>query len=369
VNVIQIDLKVLRFNLRRIGSFLKSGTKMLLVVKRDAYGHGMIRVVRAARRMKAVVYLGVSCAEEALCLRRAGVRTPILVLAAVPPAAARGLLLDGITFTVSSLEEAIGLNRLARQLNRKASVHVELDTGMGRLGVWCAEAVWLLYKVSELKHLHLEGAFTHFPSADEDDPHFSRFQIEVFDKAIDITNEILERRLRYVHMANSMGLVTYRDSHFSLVRPGILIYGVNPTRRKLPIPLKPVLRLRSRVSFIKMVEKGRSISYARTYVVNKATRIATVPLGYSHGYPLSLSNRSSVIIRGKRYPVVGRITMDHLMVDIGMRSTIRLWDEVTLIGRDGREEIRVEELAQKAKTIPYEILCALHTSIPRIYTE
>ena len=367
INRIEIDLGAFRRNLGRIRGRLKGRARMLVVVKSEAYGHGMVPLAKEAEKVPGVVYLGVSTASEAFRLREAGVRLPVLILGVVHPDQAADVVRAGVTATVSSLEEARHLDRTARRLKRRAKVHVELDTGMGRLGVWCAEAIWFIYKVNEMKNLEIEGLYTHFPSADDDDPKFSTFQIEVFDKAVDLSSQILGRRPAFVHMANSMGLVTYRDSHFTLVRPGIMAYGINPSRREPPLDLKPVLTLKSRVAFIKSVGRGRSISYARSYVTEKPTRIATVPLGYSSGYPFQLSNKSRVLVGGKSYPVVGRITMDHIMVDVGEDSRVRKWDEVVLIGRSGKERVRAEELAAHAGTIPYDVLCGLSLNLPRIY--
>jgi alanine racemase len=364
---IEIDLRAFRFNLRQVNSRLKRRTKILLIVKSNAYGHGMLRIAREAQKKPQVVYMGISSMAEALLLRKAGIRGPLLILGVMPPTEYREAIKQRLTLTVSSLEEARAINRAAQPLKRKAKVHVELDTGMGRLGAWCAEAIWLLFKIHQLTHVDMEGIFTHFPSADEDDPKYSRFQIEVFNKAVDLACELFGKPFRYVHMANSTGLITYRDSHFSLVRPGIMAYGIYPAPKPCPIKLKPVLALRSKISFIKSVPKGRTISYARSYVVSKATRIATIPIGYYSGYPLRVSNRASVLIHGKRYPVVGRVTMDHLMVDIGWDKRIRKWDPVTLVGKSGRQEICVEELARWAQTIPYDIVCSFNGALPRIY--
>jgi alanine racemase len=367
LNVIEIDLGALRHNVRRIRKQLRPGTGLMIIVKAEAYGHGMVRIAREVAKLAGVAYLGVSSSAEAFRLRDARIRKPILVLGVVHPRDAAEIVRRGVTATVSSLDEARMLDRAAARTGRRARVHVELDTGMGRLGVWCAEAIRLVHAVHELAHVELEGVFTHFPSADEEDARFSRFQIEAFEKAVDYCQELFGRPIRYVHMANSAGLVAYRDAHFTLVRPGLAVYGLNPAKRTQALGLKPVLTLKSRAAFLKTVEKGRTISYARTHVTPRPTRIATVPLGYSSGYPVSLSNRAHVLIRGRRYPVVGRVTMDHLMVDVGLKHPVRRWDEVVLIGRSGRERIRAEELAGLAGTIPYEIVTRLGLGVPRIY--
>ncbi len=362
-----VDLGALKRNLRRIASKVARATGILVVVKAEAYGHGMARIAREVEKTRLAKYLGVSSAWEARRRRDAGVRMPVLILGVIHPSEAREVVRRCVASSVSSIEEAASLDRAAKALGVKAKGHAELDTGMGRLGIWCAEAIWFLHKVHEMPNLELEGVFTHFPSADDDDPKFSKSQIEIFDKAVEMAEELFGKPFKYVHMANSAGLLSYADSHFNLVRPGISVYGLKPAKRELGGKLEPVLSLKSRVSFIKMVEKGRSVSYARPYVASRATRIATVPIGYSSGYLFHLSNKAHVIIRGKRYPVAGRVTMDHIMVDIGMDDAIRRWDEVTLIGKSGAEEIRAEELAQLAGTIPYQVVCGLSQNLPRIY--
>ncbi len=366
-NRIEIDLGAFRHNLGHIRRRLEPGTKLLIVVKADAYGHGMIPIAREAVRLGGSVYLGVASSVEAFALRSAGIRARVLVLGVTHPRDVARTIREDVTATLSTRQEALLFDRAAAKLGRKARVHVELDTGMGRLGVWCAEAVRFLYQTSRLRHLNLEGVFTHFPSAGAADARFSASQIEIFKKAVEIAGELIERPFRYVHMANSAGLLAYRDAHFNLVRPGIMVYGINPSRKKLPFVLKPVLTLKSCVTLLKDVGAGRSISYARTFVTRRPTRIATVSLGYSSGYPFSLSNRADALIAGRRFPIVGRITMDHLMVDVGGEKGVKRWDEAVLIGRSGAEEIRAEELAERAGTIPYEIVCGLSAALPRLY--
>jgi len=367
INRIEINLVALRRNLKRLASKVRRPTSLLVVVKAEAYGHGMVRVAGEVQKSRLAAYLGVSSIWEALRLRGAGIRMPILILGVIHPTEAGEVIRHGLTASVSSIEEASCLDRAARAAKKKAKVHAELDTGMGRLGIWCAEAILFLHKINEMKNIELEGVFTHFPSADDDDPRFSLSQIKIFDKAIDMASDLFGKPFKFVHMANSAGLLAYKPAHFNLVRPGILVYGLSPADRDLGMALDPVLSLKSKVAFIKTVEKGRTVSYARTYVASRATRIATVPLGYSAGYPFYLSNKSEVLIRGKRYKVAGRVTMDHIMVDIGMDDPIRRWDEVVLIGKSGNEQIRVEELARLAGTIPYQIVCGLSQNLPRVY--
>jgi len=337
------------------------------VVKSEAYGHGMAAVAKAAEKEKRVAYLGVSTADEALELRSAGIRLPVLILSVVHPRQAGALIRSRISLTVSSTEEALAVNLAAKRLGVKAAVHAELDTGMGRLGTWYVDALSFLFRINSLPWIRLEGAYTHFPAADAQEEDFSKRQIKIFTMAAELFRQMYPRGLRYLHMANSAGVLRFPEAHFNLARPGIMAYGINPIDKRLRLRLKPVLSFKTRVILIKEVRKGVTISYGRTYSAGRDTRIAVLPVGYSYGYPYHLSNKARVLIRGQSYPVAGRVTMDHLMVDIGPHSPVRIWDEAVLIGSQGQERITAEDLAKQAGTISYEIVCSLNLKVPRVY--
>lgn len=368
----EVDLNGLRHNLRQLRRVAKrSGADVLAVVKADAYGHGMAAVSRALQGA-GVKFFGVASLEEALRLREVCPRANVLVLGSFHAGQVRSYVRAGIRPTLSSpedlrlFEKGLRAARLPRAKSRDYPVHVKVDTGMGRLGVWHGEALRLCEHVRQSSRVKLEGVYTHFSSADEKEPFFTKLQLHRF-------GAVLERlramgiRPRFAHAANSLGLVRFRTTGLNLVRPGILLYGLNPGKTPLSMRLKPVLSLKTRISFLKDVPAGQPLSYARTYQTVKKTRIATLPVGYSHGYRVGFSNKGYVLVKGRRCPVVGRVTMDHTLVDVGQVPGIRRWDVVTLLGQEGRSRVSAEELAGWLGTIPYEVVCAIHSRIPRVY--
>lgn len=368
----RVSLGALRQNLRTIRARLSAGTGILFVVKSDAYGHGMVPVAREAERDAGVVYFGVASPEEALELRRSGVRKPILLLAPAYPARLRELVQADISFAVSSVGEARAIDRAARSAKKRVRVHAEVDTGMGRLGVDHVRALEFFFAVQKFPSLLLEGAYTHFPSADDPSSRLSERQLRIFRMAVELFRELYPApdTLRYTHAANSAGALRFRESHFNLVRPGIAVYGVDPFPAVLPdrARFKPVMSLVTRIAYLKTVPAGTPISYRSTYRTRRRSVIATLPVGYSSGYPLRLSNRARVLVRGRSFPVAGRVTMDQIMVDLGGWKGARLWEEVVLLGGSGARRITAEALAREAGTIPYEILCGIHPKVPRVYT-
>ncbi|MBF0254071.1 MAG: alanine racemase [Candidatus Omnitrophica bacterium] len=365
-----VDLAAIRHNIRCILGGLGPSARALLVVKAEAYGHGMVPVARAVSRVKEIALLGVATGAEALELRQAGIRKPVLVLGALPVADLPELIRKGVAVTLSTYDEAVRVDRIARRLGRMVKVHVEFDTGMGRLGVPYAEGLKLMFQINAFSSMQLEGMYTHFPSAETDDVEFSQKQIRIFSMAAELFREMYPRRLKYVHMANSAGIFAHTASRFNLVRPGLLAYGVNPFGKgRLPFTPLPAMSLKSRIALIKVCPKGGTVSYGRTYRARRRTHIAVLPVGYSSGYPFRLSNRSSVLIEGRRYPVAGRVTMDHLMIDLGPKTPYRAGQEVVLLGESGPKRITAEELARLAGTIPYEIVTGVHPKIRRVYKQ
>lgn len=363
----EVDLGALRWNLKAIRSTLNQRkTQILAIVKADAYGHGMKAVAEALWR-EGVDFFGVANIGEAMDLRRVLPRARILVLGGFHRDQIGFFIRKKITPTVSSLEDFQAIEKAVPRESAPFPVHVKVDTGMGRLGVALKDARDFFSFVKDSKRVFVEGVYTHFSHADFKDKRFTQRQIRLFDK---IVMEIKAIGIfpRYFHAANSMGLLRFKKAHLNLVRPGIILYGINPLGpRPLPIAVRPVLSLKTCISFLKEVEKGSHVSYGGTYQAPRNTRIATLPVGYSHGYRVGFSNRSSVLIHGQKCPVVGRVTMDQLLVDVGSLPAVRRWDEVTLIGRDRDLEISAVELADLIDTIPYEIVCSIHSRIPRIY--
>lgn len=358
----EIDLKAIEYNYRAIKKALAKHVKMMAVVKANAYGHGSIEVSRVLEKI-GVNYLGVATIDEAVALRENGVKTPILVLGAAFPHEARVAAKYDITLTLCSRELLSAI--IAENLNVK--VHIKVDTGMGRIGVWHEDAVEFVHMVKmETDKIEIEGIYTHFSVAARDN-FFTQYQIDSFNNVV----KRLEEggiNIPLKHAANSIATIDRKTSHLNLVRPGLIIYGVYP-KRNFPrlIKLKPAFSLKSRISFLKDVPSGRSISYGRMYITQKPTKIATLPIGYADGYGRILSGKADVLVKGEYAPVVGRVTMDQIMLDVGHIRNVEVGDEVVLIGKQRRKEIKIEELSRHAGTIPYEVLTGVTWRVPRVY--
>ena len=357
-----IDLDNLEYNFKKVKSLLSPQTKVLVTVKADAYGHGLVAV---AKRLVfcGVDYLGVASIDEGIELRKAKIKTPILLLGLILKKDIPPIFAYQLTPTICDWEMAVALNARAAALKQKLKVHIKVDTGMGRIGVLSQDALKLVMDISKLKNIIIQGIFTHFALADSDRK-FTHLQIGLFNQLI---NDLKKRNIviPLVHAANSIGLIDYRSSHFTMVRPGLVIYGLYP-KKKLGINLKAVLTLKTRIVFIKRVKAGYGISYGATYVTSRESCIVSLPVGYGDGYPRNLSNLAWLLIGGRRFRISGRICMDQIMVDVGNFKP-KLGQEVVLIGKQGKQQITVEELATLSGTIPYEIVCGLGSRIPRIY--
>ncbi len=360
----EIDLGAIRHNLEITSHIVKSGTKILGVVKADAYGHGIQEVSRTI--VDYVDYFGVASLDEAAILRSIGIKKPILVMGAILPEEIEGVLKFNVIQTVSGLDIPKRLSKLALSKNKKIKVHVKVDTGMGRLGFWHEEAVGFVKKIAKLKNIIIDGIFTHFPNA-ESDRVFTYNQIRNFKRLIE---ELWDKGI-YIpvkHTANSMGLIDFKDSHMNMVRPGLMMYGIYPKQSLMRnIFLRPALTLKTKITNLKLVPKGRSISYGMTYITKKTTKIATIPVGYGDGYSRNFSNKAEVLINSSRCPITGRVCMDMCMIDVGHLKNVKVGDDVILIGSQGKEIIRAEELARLINTIPYEVLCNIGHRVPRVY--
>ena len=362
----EIDLDAIRHNLEIVSHIVKADTRILGVVKADAYGHGIKEVSKAI--VDYVDYFGVASLDEAGVLREIGIKKPILVIGAILPQEAEGVLKFNVIQTVSDLEIPRKLSKLAAAKNKKIKVHVKIDTGMGRIGFWHEEAVEFIKKIASLKNIIIDGIFTHFPDA-EADKVFTHNQIRNFKRLIENlwANDVY---IPVKHTANSMALIDFKDSHMNMVRPGLMMYGIYPKQSLMEnILLKPALTLKTKITYVKSVPKGRSISYGMTYVTKKPTKIATIPVGYGDGYSRHFSNKAHVLIKGARCPIVGRVCMDMCMVEVGHLKNVKVGEDVILIGSQAGEIIRAEELAKLISTIPYEVLCNIGRRVPRIYKE
>ncbi len=363
-----ISLPALQHNLQLVRTLIGPEKKIMAVVKADAYGHGMPAVARAAVEA-GCEYLAVARVPEGLALRQAGLETtPVLVFEVTPPDHIEPALRARLDLSVSSAEGAGAVARAAREAGLRARVHAKVDTGMGRLGLPAEQAAALIARIAALPGLELAGVYSHFATADDPDRSFARTQIDRFCRVLDGLKALrVEVPLR--HMAGSAGIIAYPEAHFDMVRPGIMMYGYPPRRNMLlPRPLRPVLSLVTRVSFVKEVPAGTPVSYGRRYYTYRPTTIATLPVGYGDGYSRLLTNRGEVLIRGRRYRIAGTVCMDHCMIDAGPGSDIRAGDAAVLIGTDGPESVSAWDLAETIGTIPYEVTCLLTARIPRVVT-
>jgi alanine racemase len=350
----EINLDSLAFNYSQIKLKLREGTKIMVCVKADAYGHGLVPVARKLVSL-GVDYLAVASIDEAIRLRLSGISAPVLVLGPVLCKDIAPLFMYSITPTVCRDDLACALNDTARLFGTRMKIHVKIDTGMGRVGVRVSRA--------RLPNLEIEGIFTHLACADTNRALTVRQISEFSDLVGSIRDAGIDIPL--VHAANSMGVVAYPESHFAMVRPGLILYGIPPADG-LSISLRPVLSLKTRVIFEKRVPEGTGISYGHTYTTKKPARIVTLPIGYGDGYPRNLSNTGPVLLRGRKFSISGRVCMDQMMVDVGT-CPVRVEDEAVLIGAAGGETISARDLSEMAGTIPYEIVCGLGSRVPRVY--
>ena len=363
----RIHLGNVRDNLRAIRATVGPSRKVLIAVKANGYGHGAVEVSRMAEATGTAEWLGVATVPEGVQLREAGLRLPILKLGPTFPWEGRPAGGAGSPLAVSSKGGAAAAPEPPRAAGPPASVHLKVDTGMGRVGVTQEEAPALALRLSALPGVELGGVFTHLPVSDAADPAWTREQISRFRAAAEAVQEAAGRRL-LVHCANSGAVLGHEPSWLDMVRPGIMIYGFRPdATTPATIPLKPGMSFLTRVSFLKRVAAGTSIGYGRTWVAPRDTFIATIPAGYADGFNRLFSNRGRVLIGGRSYPLVGRVCMDQSMVDLGPETDVAVGDEVVLMGRSGEAEIRCEEWAEKLGTITYEVTCQVNPRVARVY--
>lgn len=361
-----ISLEAFRHNIGCVRACCGKRTRIMAVVKANGYGHGMLGVALEAVR-SGVEALAVARVSEALELRRNGIKAPVLVFEVPPEHLIDEALAEGIELSVSTPESGAAINARAAQRGVKAAVHVKIDTGMARLGFAARKASQSVASLLRLPHLELAGVYSHFATSEDPETSFAFFQLLWFNEVLEeLLRENIEVPLR--HMANSGAVIAIPGSHFDMVRPGIMLYGYAPSR-SMPqrFPVRPVMSLVSRISLLRVVEKGTSVSYGRRYTAPGRTTIATVPIGYGDGYSRLLTGRASVLIRGESYPVAGTICMDHLMVDVGPDARCQTGDDVTFIGTDGARSISAWDIADALGTIPYEVTCLVSGRVPRVF--
>jgi alanine racemase len=379
---VEVDLNAIRSNFRAIRRLTRQReveqrkarglptknirTPMILpVVKADAYGHGMLTVVKELVRLE-TDFLGVSGFSEGVRLRRNGIKKPILVLEPPLPGSIKNIVDDNLIATICAYSTASSLNAYAKSLNKKANIHIKVDTGMGRLGVKFNDAQEFIKKVMRLSNIAVQGLYTHFPVADTRTK-FTKRQIDDMSalvQELDAQGYIIP----CIHGANSMGVTGYPTRVFNIVRPGLMLYGLYPAAgyEKL-LSLKPAMSVKARVIFVKEMAKGLGISYGHTFITRKKMKIATLAIGYNDGFMRAFSNKADVLIGGKRCRVLGRVTMDQVVVDVTHLSKVQVGTEAVVIGKQKSEQISADELAAHANTINYEVVCSLGNRLPRFY--
>lgn len=365
----KIDLDAIAYNMEQMKLRIGEGAQIIAVVKMDGYGHGAAPIARMFEETEYIWGYATASLEEAVSLRNAGIRKPILVLGCIFPEQYEEMLENDISATIYMEEMARSLSEAAGRLGKTAQAHIKIDTGMGRLGFLPdEESVEAISQISTFPHLNLEGVYTHFAKADERDKSYTNQQHEKFlwmkdalrAKGIDIT---------YYHCDNSAGIIDFPDMKHNLVRAGISTYGMYPSEEvaKDAVQLRPSLELISHVTFVKEVEAGTAISYGGTFIADRKMTVATIPVGYGDGYARGLSNKADVLIHGKRARILGRVCMDQFMVDVTDIPNVKFMDQAVLVGSDGEEHIAVEELSDICGRFNYEFVCCLGRRIPRVY--
>lgn len=363
-----ISLQAIGHNIGEVRKRLAPGVKLMAVIKADAYGHGACRVGKYLESQ--VDYFAVATLEEALELRESGITRPILILSYISPSQYPELVEHNITQTIDSPEQADALEAAAARAGVRAKIHIAVDTGMTRIGFQVTEEeADRVARIAQLSHLEMEGIFTHFSCADQEDKTYCGMQLEKFER---MCRYLEERKVKIPirHICNSAGIMEFDGYRFDMVRSGIVTYGLYPSEevQKDRLNLIPAMEWKAHVIHVKDVEAGVSIGYGATYTTSRpVTRIATVSVGYADGYPRALSGKGSVLIHGKRAPILGRVCMDQMMVDVTEIPDVKVEDVVTLVGRDGNASISMEEIADPAMRFNYEMVCSVGKRVPRIY--
>jgi alanine racemase len=358
---VEIDISNILHNIKTLKGLIGRKVKFMAVVKADAYGHGAVAVSKFISKL--ADHLAVATVGEALELKQSGIRLPILILSETPSHAVMEVARNEFTQTVYTLSFAKALSTAAKKIGKTVKVHIKIDTGMGRVGVRPENFSTLFKEITRLPNVKIEGIYTHLARAEEENG-FTGKQLKLFRSAL----SGIDTRGLILHAANSAGALYHKGSRLDMVRIGLAMYGLYPPGGKRGVvKLKPALSFKTRVVYIKKVPAGTPLSYGSTYITRKAVNIATLPVGYADGIPRSLSNKGHVLIRGRRYPIVGRVCMDLTMVDVGSNNNVKTGDEAVLIGSQGRESISADEVAALANTISYEIICGIGKRVPRVY--
>ena len=365
--IAEIHLRNLHSNLKNIRKKIGKHPLIMAVVKANAYGHGAIGVTKSIIENKTAQYFGVAIVEEGIELRKNFREIPIHVFTAPNPDQFSLYVEYNLEPTICTIESARKLNSAAKSAGKIVPVHIKVDTGMGRIGIAADEAISFVQSVKKFSHIDIKGIFTHFATSDEKDLTFANEQLSKF-RAIVTQLELLGIHIPLVHCANSGAILQMPDSYFDMVRAGIMMYGYTPSlETKKTVHIQPVMSLKAKVGFIKIVEKNTSISYSRRYFTRAKTKIVSVAIGYADGFSRKLTNNAFALIHGKKYPIVGTVCMDQIMIDVGLNANIKIGDEVVLMGKSGKQNIDGWDLSKALSTIPYEICCAISARVPRKY--
>ncbi|MBR3844930.1 MAG: alanine racemase [Clostridia bacterium] len=369
----EVDLDRIAQNVKNLKAHLTPGTQMMAVVKADAYGHGVERVSKTLEET-GVDFFAVSSLSEAIQLRRFGRTLPILILGYTPPECAKELFDHNLTQTVYSTDYATALSAAAVSAGYTLDCHIKLDVGMGRLGFAASkqDSIQKVAAVCALPGLSFTGIYTHFPSADLDGDQTGEItlgQIDLFNSFVDaLTDKGIHFEIR--HCCNSAGSIAFPGGHLDMVREGIALYGLCPSEDlKGKVALSPAMTLKTVVSMVKTLHKGDTVSYGRTVTLQEDRRVATVCIGYADGYPRALSSKGYMMVNGKKAPVIGRVCMDQLLLDVTDIDHVTMGTEVTVFGREGDSLLPVEEVAALCNTIHYELICVLGKRVPRVYLQ
>ncbi len=366
---VEINLDHIQHNLLAMKKNLQEKTKMMLIIKADGYGHGAIPIAEQFESLEYIWGFGVATINEGIVLRNAGIRKPILILGCVFPDQYMELLLHDLRINIYNEDMAVELSKKAKLINQVAHVHIKVDSGMTRLGfVNEKDSIDAITRISKLEHVELEGIFTHFSKADEEDKTYAQMQYQVFT---DVISRLEDKGVTfsYRHCCNSAGIMELPEYQLDMVRAGISLYGLYPSDEvdHKGMDLKPAMKFVTAVASIKAVKKGTSISYGGTFVAEQDMKVATIPIGYADGYSRGLSNKGYVLINGHKAPILGRICMDQFMVDVTRIDNVEFQTPVILFGEDGKHNLPVEVLGELSDKFNYEFVCGISKRIPRVY--
>lgn len=368
--VAEVNLDALKHNYKQIRGHVPHEVEIMAIVKADAYGHGAVEVSKLLQE-EGVNRFAVAIVKEGEELRQQGITSPILVLGYTPRADIRALIENNLTQTVFSYEMAKVLSDEAGKLGKTVNIHIKVDTGMGRIGFLSSpQSIEEVKMIASLPHLNMEGIFTHFSTADEEDTAYTHKQWHIFEGFLQELREV-GIELPVIHAANSAAIMCHSYADLNVVRPGIILYGYYPSGylQGKVLDLIPAMTLKTQVVHVKELPEGHYVGYGRTHYTHHKTKVATIPVGYADGYSRRLSNVGRVLIRGQYAPIIGNICMDQFMVDVTNIEGVTVEDEVVLFGKQGENEIAVEEIASELGTINYEIICMIGKRVPRIYVK